>query len=95
VSYAAAETNHVPRGVSQRPADLVERNFTASPPSRLSVSDLTYVSTWSGFVYVAFVIDVLSRFIVGWRVANSLHAELALDALDLAIWRRQREISPA
>ena len=55
------------------------------------VSDLTYVSTWIGFVYVAFVIDVFSRFIVGWRVSNSLHAELALDALEMAIWRRQRQ----
>jgi putative transposase len=79
-----------PAGVSQRPADLVERNFTAAAPNQLWVSDLTYVSTWSGFVYVAFVIDVFSRFIVGWRVSNSLHAELALDALEMAIWRRQR-----
>jgi len=80
-----------PAEVSQRPADLVERNFTASAPNRLWVSDLTYVSTWSGFVYVAFVIDVFSRFIVGWRVSSSLHAELALDALEMAIWRRQRQ----
>ncbi len=80
-----------PAEVSQRPADLVERDFTASAPNRLWVSDLTYVSTWSGFVYVAFVIDVFSRFIVGWRVSSSLHAELALDALEMAIWRRQRD----
>ena len=80
-----------PAEVSQRPADLVERNFTASAPNRLWVSDLTYVSTWSGFVYVAFVIDVFSRFVVGWRVSNSLHADLALDALEMAIWRRQRD----
>jgi putative transposase len=80
-----------PAEVSQRPADLVERNFTASAPNRLWVSDLTYVSTWSGFVYVAFVIDVFSRFIIGWRVSSSLHAELALDALEMAIWRRQRD----
>jgi putative transposase len=81
----------VPAEVSARPADLVERNFAASAPNALWVSDLTYVSTWSGFVYVAFVIDVFSRFIVGWRVSNSLHAELALDALEMAIWRRQRQ----
>jgi putative transposase len=81
----------VPADVSARPADLVERNFTAAAPNRLWVSDLTYVSTWTGFVYVAFVIDVFSRFIVGWRVSNSLHAELALDALEMAIWRRQRQ----
>ena len=81
----------VPAEVSPRPADLVERNFTAEAPNRLWVADLTYVSTWTGFVYVAFVIDVFSRFIVGWRVSNSLHAELALDALEMAIWRRQRD----
>ena len=80
----------IPAEVSPRPADLVERNFTATAPNRLWVADLTYVSTWTGFVYVAFVIDVFSRFIVGWRVSNSLHAELALAALEMAIWRRQR-----
>ncbi len=83
-------TTH-PAEVGQRPADLVERNFTASAPNQLSVADLTYVSAWSGFVYVAFVIDVFSRLIVGWRVSNSLHADLALDALEMAIWRRQRQ----
>ena len=81
----------IPAELSPRPADLVERNFTAEAPNRLWVADLTYVSTWTGFVYVAFVIDVFSRFIVGWRVSNSLHAELALDALEMAIWRRQRQ----
>jgi putative transposase len=80
----------VPAEVSARPADLVERNFTAAAPNQLWVADLTYVSTWSGFCYVAFVVDVFSRFIVGWRVSNSLHTELALDALEMAIWRRQR-----
>lgn len=80
----------IPDEVSARPADLVERNFSAAAPNRLWVADLTYVSTWTGFVYVAFVIDVFSRFIVGWRVSNSLHADLALDALEMAIWRRQR-----
>ena len=80
-----------PDELSQRPADLVERNFTAAAPNRLWVADLTYVSTWTGFVYVAFVTDVFSRFIVGWRVSNSLHTDLALDALEMAIWRRQRQ----
>jgi putative transposase len=80
-----------PDELSQRPADLVERNFSAAAPNRLWVADLTYVSTWAGFVYVAFVTDVFSRFIVGWRVSNSLHADLALDALEMAIWRRQRQ----
>jgi putative transposase len=81
----------IPSEVSERPADLVERNFAAAAPNALWVADLTYVSTWSGFVYVAFVVDVFSRFIVGWRVSNSLHADLALDALEKAIWRRQRQ----
>src|SRR5437763_6299948 len=81
----------IPDELSPRPADLVERNFTAAAPNRLWVADLTYVSTWTGFVYVAFVVDVFSRFIVGWRVSNSLHTELALDALEMAIWRRQRQ----
>jgi putative transposase len=76
--------------VDTRPDDLVERNFTASAQNALWVADLTYVSTWSGFVYVAFVIDVFSRFIVGWRVSRSLQADVALDALEMAIWRRQR-----
>src|SRR5215472_13424954 len=77
--------------VDPRPADLVERNFTAEAPNALWVADLTYVSTWSGFAYVAFVIDVFSRGIVGWRVCRSLHADLALDALEMAIWRRRRD----
>jgi putative transposase len=76
--------------VSVRPADLVDRKFTAAAPNALWVADLTYVSTWSGFCYVAFVVDVFSRFIVGWRVSNSLHTELALDALDMAICTRRR-----
>jgi putative transposase len=63
--------------LDERPADLVDRNFRAPAPNRLWVADLTYVSTWSGFVYVAFIIDVFSRSIVGWRVSDSLHAELA------------------
>jgi transposase InsO family protein len=57
----------------------------------LWVADLTYVATRTGFVYVAFVTDVFSRFIVGWRVSNSLHSDLALDALEMAIWRRQHQ----
>lgn len=78
----------VPSDVGARPADLVDRKFSAPAPNRLWVADLTYVSTWSGFVYVAFVVDVFSRYIVGWRVSNSLRAELALDALEMAIWTR-------
>lgn len=71
-----------------RPADLVERDFNATHPNQLWVADLTYVATWSGFVYVAFVIDVFSRMIVGWRVSRSLCSDLALDALEQALWGR-------
>ena len=74
-----------------RPDDLVERNFSAVAPNALWVADLTYVNAWSGFVYVAFVIDVFSRFIVGWRASRSLRADLALDALEMAIWKRRRQ----
>ncbi|MHB8399305.1 MAG: IS3 family transposase, partial [Candidatus Limnocylindrales bacterium] len=79
----------VPSELSPRPADLVNRSFAASAPNRLWLADITYVSTWSGFVYTAFVIDAFSRAIVGWRVSNSLRAELALDALEMAIWSRR------
>lgn len=78
-----------PAPTADRPADLVERDFTAPAPNRLWVADLTYVATWAGFAYVAFVIDAFSRMIVGWRVATSLRAELALDALEMAVWARQ------
>ncbi len=75
-----------------RPADLVERDFSASRPNQLWVADLTYVVTWSGFVYVAFIIDAYSRFIVGWQTSTSLRTDLALDALEMAIWRRREDI---
>ena len=78
-----------PDATAPRPADLVERNFSATRPNQLWVADLTYVATWSGFVYVAFVIDAFSRFLVGWQAARSLRTDLALDALEMAIWRRQ------
>ena len=76
--------------LADRPLDLVERDFRASRPNELWVSDLTYVATWRGFVYVAFVIDVFSRRIVGWRASSSLRSDLALDALEQAIWERQQ-----
>ena len=72
-----------------RPDDLVERKFTAPTPNRLWVADLTYVRTWAGFVYVSFVFDVFSRFIVGWQAASHLRTDLALDALEMALWRRR------
>jgi transposase InsO family protein len=71
-----------------RPPDLVDRAFHASRPNQLWVADLTYVATWTGFVYVAFVIDVFSRSIVGWRVSTSLRSDLALDALEQALHQR-------
>jgi putative transposase len=71
-----------------RPGDLVDRNFTATRPNQLWVSDLTYVVTWRGFVYVAFVIDVFARRIVGWRVSSSLVTDFVLDALEQAIYDR-------
>ncbi len=73
---------------ADRPADLVQRDFTANRPNQLWVADLTYVSTWAGFVYVAFITDVFSRKIVGWRVSNSLRSDLALDALEQALYAR-------
>ena len=71
-----------------RPADLVMREFSASRPNQLWVADLTYVATWRGFAYVAFIIDVFSRLIVGWRVSGSLRTDLALDALEQALYDR-------
>jgi putative transposase len=74
---------------SSRPADLVARHFHAEAPNRLWVADLTYVKTHTGWVYVAFVIDVYSRFVVGWQAAQSLQTVLTLDALEMALWARR------
>lgn len=73
-----------------RPSDLVDRQFVASAPNRLWVADLTYVKTHTGWVYVAFIIDVFSRFIVGWQASTSLRSDLALDALEMAIYARNK-----
>ena len=75
-------------GAADRPLDLVERHFVATRPNQLWVSDFTYVATWRGFVYVAFVIDVFARRMVGWRVSNSLRTDFVLDALEQAIYDR-------
>ena len=72
----------------ERPSDLLERDFTAESPNRRWVADITYVDTYSGFVYAAFILDLFSRMIVGWQVSDTLRAELALDALEIAIWSR-------
>jgi putative transposase len=77
-----------------RPADLVDRNFAAPAPNRLWVADLTYVKTHSGWVYAAFIIDVYSRMVVGWQISNSLRSDLAIDALEMAVWNRTRAGQP-
>ena len=78
------------RDKDARPApDLVDRNFTASAPNQLRVSDITYVPTWNGFLFLAVVLDVYSRRVVGWAMANHLRTELVLDALNMALHRRR------
>ena len=77
-----------------RPRDLVDRTFEATRPNQLWVSDFTYVATWAGFVYVAFVIDVFARRIVGWRVSSSLRTDFVLDALEQAIHARGGTLPP-
>jgi putative transposase len=78
----------IPSELSEKPLDLVNRQFVASRPNQLWVADITYVATWRGFVYVAFVTDVYSRYIVGWRVLKSMKTNLVLDALEQAMWAR-------
>ena len=78
----------IPDTAAARPADLVKRQFHAERPNQLWVADFTYVATWSGVVFVAFVIDVFARHIVGWRVSRSMKAQLVLDALEQALWAR-------
>ena len=78
----------IPAESAHKPLDLVQREFAAGRPNQLWVADITYVATWSGFVYVAFVVDVFSRFIVGWRVLKHMQTDLILDALEQALWSR-------
>jgi transposase InsO family protein len=77
------------------PLDRVNRQFKAERPNQLWVSDFTYVSTWQGFVYVAFVIDVFARRIVGWRVSSSMRTDFVLDALEQALYARQPTVDDA
>jgi putative transposase len=84
-----AHRTTIPDPAAVRAPDLVNRRFTATRPNQLWVSDFTYVATWSGTVYVALVIDVYSRLIVGWRAASSMRTELVLDALEMAVWHRK------
>jgi putative transposase len=78
----------IPGDVAARPGDLVERRFRATAPNQLWIADITYVATWAGFAYTAFVTDVFSRRILGWRTSTTLRADLALDALEMALWTR-------
>jgi putative transposase len=79
-----------PGDAAARPPDRVERQFTAARPNELWVVDFTYVPTWSGMAFTAFVTDVYSRRIVGWRTTNRMPTELPLDALEMALWVRDR-----
>jgi transposase InsO family protein len=72
-----------------RPADRVDRDFTTTAPKQLWVADFTYCSTWSGVIYVAFVMDVFSRRLVGWKASRAMTAELVVDALNMAAWQRR------
>jgi transposase InsO family protein len=84
----------LPEPSAPRPPDLVDRDFTASRPDQLWVADMTYVRTWTGWVYVAFVLDVFSRTNVGWQVANHMRTEVPLDALEMALRRRRIKKDP-
>jgi len=81
----------IPRPGDPRPEDLVDRDFTATAPNQLWVADFTYVATWSGTVYVAFVFDVYSRRILGWRAARRMTTDLVLDCLEHALWSRRKD----
>jgi len=79
----------IPDAAALRPLDRVNRQFSADRPNQLWVSDFTYVSTWQGWLYVAFVVDVFARRIVGWRVSSSMTTDFVLDALEQALYARQ------
>lgn len=82
----------IPNKVLPCPLDRVNRQFRAERPNQLWVAEFTYVSTWQGWLYVAFVIDVFARRIVGWRVSTSMHTDFVLDALEQALYARQPEL---
>lgn len=94
VRRARRRRTTIPGAQAQRPRDLVDRDFTAEAPNRLWVSDFTYVMSWSGVIYVAFVIDVFSRRIVGWKADTNMRTELVLDTLEMALWARGRDGIP-
>ena len=84
-------TTHADAGALRAP-DLVKRQFVATRPDQLWVADFTYCSTWSGVVYVAFIIDVFSRRLVGWKASRSMTANLVVDALNMAAWARHADL---
>ena len=88
---AASRCATVPDAKAKCPLDRVNRQFKADRPNQLWVADFTYVSTWQGFVYVAFVVDVFARYIVGWRVSTSMQTDFVLDALEQALYARRPE----
>jgi putative transposase len=89
--YGKKPRTTIPDEAAARPADLVERDFAPPAPNRLWVADFTYVPTWTGMVYVAFVVDAFARRVIGWRVASSMKTALVLDALEHAIFTRDQE----
>jgi transposase InsO family protein len=91
VRRGQAVRTRVPNGAAPCPGDRVNRHFQAERPNQLWVADFTYVSTWQGFVYVAFIIDVFARRIVGWRVSRSMRTDFVLEALEQALYDRQPE----
>ncbi len=91
VSRRKGPRTTIPGAAAHRPEDLVSRAFTATAPNCLWVADITYVRTFAGWVYAAFVTDVFSRRVVGWQLSTSLRTDLALDALEMGIWSRTRE----
>jgi putative transposase len=91
ISRAKSPRTTVPGPLSDRPAGLVKRQFTAPAPNCLWVADITYIRTFSGWVYAAFVTDLFSRRVVGWQLSTTMHTSLALDALEMGIWTRRRE----
>jgi transposase InsO family protein len=90
VTRAKAPRTIVPDQAAERPADRVDRDFTASRPNQLWVADFTHVPTWDGTVYVAFIVEVFSPRIVGWRAATPMTTPLGLDALEMALWTRRK-----
>ncbi|MGW0640197.1 IS3 family transposase [Nocardia salmonicida] len=91
VTRGSTKRTTVADPAADRPADLVQRRFAPTAPNRPWVADITYVSTWSGWVYVAFVIDAYARRILGWRTSTSMTTTLVLDAIEHAIWTRERD----